>query len=789
MNRLPCPATTASLILVTALGVASGCGGDENTKNDAAVADVAAATDVGQDGESDAAPADDGAADDGAADTGPAYDCGAGCAGFEVCKSLPNEVCLSLCDDAATASGAQTCIQTTSDCDAFATCMWPIAEERPPALRSFDAGPTGTGYRDLAGDFTVPTTAGDWHFADRFDGNDGMIFVFMGAGIYKLQGGGDYLEAIWKGASETDLAKMLSWSPPGTHYFFVGYRDANGADHSGAYVADIEQRLAKVLAAMPAKERAHWQQRLHFVTKRAPSGLEAPGPDTLGGWLGEYTRARTPASFGIDRFQRIRQTGLLSVVGSSAIMMEHLAFEARYYAFESGRAAKFGDEGVTFVPLIDQVSTGGQTIDVELPSKAEMAAFDTLEIDLSQYCKDHNDTNCFEWDYKADLRVAERPASEDNPDADTPCQIAVGAKAAKDETLGACSLAAGATEVVVCSANADCTAVGSESVCEGYQAAAEAVEAVAADTLACACITPLQEEVERARTCGVTVKAVAEVPGHCKAAAEVACSSDGDCSSGDVCEGFVAAVPAKTGYGGCGCKNGPRIQRWITSYHREGRWITDASPALYWLRNGGKVRFKYNGAYPYVASLRLRLRNLGKGAMRPVQEVELFGGGGFGKNYNDKYEPIAVEVPATAKKVELVVDVTGHGFGKDTANCAEFCNHTHHFSFASEGGGGQTFVRDQPYVGDFYGCAEQIAFGVVPNQYGTWTLGRGGWCPGYEVPLTIWDVSAEAKPGATVTVTYKGMLAGKPYDPVALDASTGGFGGQIDMRSWLLIYE
>ena len=231
------------------------------------------------------------------------------------------------------------------------------------------------------------------------------------------------------------------------------------------------------------------------------------------------------------------------------------------------------------------------------------------------------------------------------------------------------------------------------------------------------------------------------------------------------------------------------VQRWVTTYNREGRWINDASHNLYQFANGGKVRFRYKPAYPYISTIKFRLRNTGKGPGAASEVLPLFTGGGFNAKYNDKYEPKTVEIPADAKRVEILVDVSGHGFGKDKANCAEFCNHTHHFTVKSSEAGEKTWVRDQPYVGDNFGCAKQIPLGVVPNQFGTWTLGRGGWCPGQEIPTTTFDVTSHAKAGTKVTISYKGMLGGKPYVPEPYNSPNGGFGGRVDLKSWLLIYK
>ena len=64
-----------------------------------------------------------------------------------------------------------------------------------------------------------------------------------------------------------------------------------------------------------------------------------------------------------------------------------------------------------------------------------------------------------------------------------------------------------------------------------------------------------------------------------------------------------------------------------------------------------------------------------------------------------------------AKRAEIVALITGHGFGVEVAGCAEFCNHTHHFTV----GQGEV-VHDNPWVGNFYGCADQVPDGDLSRD-------------------------------------------------------------------------
>jgi len=219
------------------------------------------------------------------------------------------------------------------------------------------------------------------------------------------------------------------------------------------------------------------------------------------------------------------------------------------------------------------------------------------------------------------------------------------------------------------------------------------------------------------------------------------------------------------------------MARFITTYHRESHWVVDASHALAWLQEGGERSVRYSWApswntQPTIITVNLVLRNQGRG-VRPTQAIPLFTGGAFNSAYNDR-EPVVVDVPAGAAKVELRAILTGHGMDA-TNNCAEFCRHSHHFSV-----GETLFERRFNEAGTSRGCQEAIPEGVVPNQAGTWWFGRGGWCPGQEVHPWIEDLTAVAPAGAPVTISYAGRLS--DVDPP--DTS-----GNIELRSWLVVWE
>jgi len=220
------------------------------------------------------------------------------------------------------------------------------------------------------------------------------------------------------------------------------------------------------------------------------------------------------------------------------------------------------------------------------------------------------------------------------------------------------------------------------------------------------------------------------------------------------------------------------IARFITSYHRETHWLVDATPMLPLLKAGGARKFRWEFAPPWNKQptgtfLSLRFSNQKK-PVKPTSTTFLWSGGDFGSKYDDPHTPIDVPIPATAKKVQLVTVITGHGSG--TNQCSEFCNHQHEFTV-----NGTKYLREFKIAGNNKGCIDEVDKGMVPNQGGTWWFGRGGWCPGEQVDPWVQDVTDKVTPGTTAKVSYRGMYGGTAPPP---DGS-----GNIDLTSWLVVYE
>jgi len=214
------------------------------------------------------------------------------------------------------------------------------------------------------------------------------------------------------------------------------------------------------------------------------------------------------------------------------------------------------------------------------------------------------------------------------------------------------------------------------------------------------------------------------------------------------------------------------VARFITTYHREGRYLVDATPMLVPLAQGGTRRIRFDASsQSYLTTIDFRFRNAGKG-YAPSEATYLWGGRGFNENYNVGREAVTVDIPADATRVELRAIITGHGMA--AGNCAEFCNHQHEFSI-----GDQSWTRDFPEVGNQEGCIDQIENGMTPNQGGTWWFGRGGWCPGQQVEPTVFDVTEAVTAGNSAEVSYRGLLGGSTPPPNS---------GNIRLSTWLVAY-
>jgi len=522
---------------------------------------------------------------------------------------------------------------------------------------------------------------------------------------------------------KSNLKQWLQASPKNVHYVFFALA---GKDPVAAQALVDKQRDAVIaqLAKLSEYEQCLWGRRVHFASSIAQK---------FGGPLSDVIKSvGGQAAIGVDRAQQWRQIGLLQTVGG-APELRLLTYEPRYWNWEVVRQAELASYPELAVP-VHKASDGSHfDVEVELPPASQLADYDTLLIDLGGWCKDHKDENCAEWDYIASAALCERPLQ---PVPQQKCQPGVPDVAEVKEVIGLCG-----DTTATCKLAADCSPTAD---CKGYVAPVAAKKGSPPEQANCTCSnldgTPIAHNSP--------------------------CKGDG------------------SGFQPCPCGCSLEFGRWITTYHREGRWVSDVTPSLVYFKAGGKHRIKFDAANIPMVDFTLRFQKRGS-PLRPKKLIDLFGGGPFYQDYNKKYKPLTVDIPASTKKVELYALITGHGFGTELDNCAEFCNHTHHFGI-----NGKEFVHSHPVAGTFMGCAEAVDVdGVIPNQFGTWTLGRGGWCPGQHVKPYRIDVTAALTKGGSNTLTYKGLFNGSDYVPKPNPKPQGGFGASINKRSWLVLYE
>jgi len=223
------------------------------------------------------------------------------------------------------------------------------------------------------------------------------------------------------------------------------------------------------------------------------------------------------------------------------------------------------------------------------------------------------------------------------------------------------------------------------------------------------------------------------------------------------------------------------IMRWITTYGREGQWLTDISPYLFMLNDGEDRRFKYGGANKGDLTVTFLFSNWNSGE-RAINATYAFSGGQFDGTYNNEsryVRQLNFTTPSWATKVEIVATITGHGFGKDNANCAEFCDHQHYYTMGSN-----QVYEWHPIVYDNEGCENEVRNGVVANQYGSWPYGRAGWCAGQDVKQWTYDITdwVDNSTNNNNHLTYRGYYNGQEYVP-----SDGVGNGERNIRAVIYV--
>lgn len=282
-----------------------------------------------------------------------------------------------------------------------------VCDELGLARTPFRSSGAGSGFGDVAGDFTAQTTSGAWTLSEEWSGCESYVF------FTHFPGSGDAL-------IRTAPDMLFQEGPRNVRYFFLSDDADEGARRAlmTELAAGLEEGFAFFLADDPAAAR-FWRARFHFVTDRATDLEGGPGAllrDYLA-WsatpeasvdLGERGVAGPPLPlvFGIDRAQAFDGGGNLSPSVGAPPSLGMAAFLGHFYEYRAALEVRLEAEEATVVTLLDERTTGRVfTREVELPDAAAMAAFDTLEVDVVVDCEHGNPFGCSEWDRIADVQL------------------------------------------------------------------------------------------------------------------------------------------------------------------------------------------------------------------------------------------------------------------------------------------------------------------------------------------------------------------------------------------------
>ena len=256
----------------------------------------------------------------------------------------------------------------------------------------------------LAKDFTIRQLDGSsFSFSASWSGCETYVFLTDGVSISDSDA-----TPVWN----SDLDSLLAGSPDNVHYLFVS--GAVQSDAARTRAQAVQDQLDAVVASLPADAADHWRTHVHISQQAAGD---------LGGWLEPALRGHGARGFAIDRFQRVRGVGSFADVSrydqAAADAgawpwhnnMAYAAYEARRMNYEANLQARLDASGDTIVKLLDGETVAGfQDVTGELPSAAEMANFDTFEVEVEQRCPNGTPAevgNCGAWDYLAYLWLAD----------------------------------------------------------------------------------------------------------------------------------------------------------------------------------------------------------------------------------------------------------------------------------------------------------------------------------------------------------------------------------------------
>lgn len=295
--------------------------------------------------------------------------------------------------------------------DAALDAATDAGEPRPPDVcdelslprRAFDPAAGGVRFGDLAGDFTVRTLDGtSWRLAERWTGCESYVFL-----VYYVSTYGDSL-------FRSSVEGLLTNGAPNVHYFFASFEPDEEARRTRLEALQARVETAIVRRFATDEDQARQRRRVHFVLDRISEIGGSVGPfitdyNTFARNsvvdIGDGRRAPAPAlhAFGIDRAQRWDPGDNLNEYVGGPVLFDMASYLAAFYDFKARLEARLaGETGVVTRTLVDTTTTARIfERDVALP--AEIAAFDTLEIDIRINCSERNPFACSEWDRIANV--------------------------------------------------------------------------------------------------------------------------------------------------------------------------------------------------------------------------------------------------------------------------------------------------------------------------------------------------------------------------------------------------
>jgi len=127
---------------------------------------------------------------------------------------------------------------------------------------------------------------------------------------------------------------------------------------------------------------------------------------------------------------------------------------------------------------------------------------------------------------------------------------------------------------------------------------------------------------------------------------------------------------------------------------------------------------------------------------REVLSVENVWNGDFGlPTFDQRVTAKRILMNPAASGFRFKSTASGHGFGNDSQNCAEFCAKNH-------------YVKVNGTTVNQFLLWKKCASNPLYPQGGTWLYDRSAWCPGAKVDIYNTELTSHVTPGDSITLDY-----------------------------------